>query len=66
MAIFLFFQFTSLLSDKNRPGQRLSHTGYFIAGSMTGFVVAFVESPIDLVGLTFQFHVLFVFSNNPP
>lgn len=43
------FQFTALLSDKNHPGQRLTHPQYFLAGALTGFVAAYVETPIDLV-----------------
>jgi len=38
-----------MLSDKERPDQRLSNPRYFVAGACTGFVAAFVEGPIDLV-----------------
>jgi len=38
-----------MLSDKEKPGKRLEHYQYFVAGSATGFVASFLESPIDMV-----------------
>jgi solute carrier family 25 carnitine/acylcarnitine transporter 20/29 len=53
-----FYQFTALLADKDHPGQRLASAKYFLAGSMTGFVAAFVEGPIDLLKTKMQIEII--------
>lgn len=53
-----YYQFSSFIAGPNRLGQRLTHTEYFIAGGMTGFVAAFAESPIDLFKTKMQIQII--------
>ena len=57
--LLMFEQITELMADRSNKGhrQRLEPYEYFICGSATGFIVAFVEGPIDLVGV-----IIFTFS----
>lgn len=51
-----YYQMQSLLAEKE--GQRLSKTGYFIAGGLTGSIAAFVECPIDLLKTKMQIQIM--------
>ena len=39
------------MAGSSRNGQHLKAYEYFLCGSATGFIVAFVEGPIDLVSV---------------
>lgn len=40
---------TSFFAGEERRGKRLSIPEYFMSGMATGFAVAFIEGPIDMV-----------------
>lgn len=53
-----YYQFTNYLAGPERVGKRLTHPEYYIAGGLTGFVAAFVESPIDLFKTKMQIQII--------
>lgn len=42
-------QHNDCFATKQGPGEQLSYTDLFVSGSLTGFAVAFVEGPVDLI-----------------
>jgi solute carrier family 25 carnitine/acylcarnitine transporter 20/29 len=55
-----YYQFTSIIAGHDRlvTGERLTHPEYFLAGSFTGFVAGWVESPIDLLKTKMQIQII--------
>ena len=49
--LFLFDQITEFMAGSSRNGQHLKAYEYFLCGAATGFIVAFIEGPIDLVSV---------------